>query len=188
MFITFILMSGMAAIAEPMVITLIGEKWIPSIIYLQLLCFVGMFYPLHALNLNMLQVQGRSDLFLRLEIIKKILAVPTILFGVFYGIKILILGMMINTISEYYLNSYWSGKNIGYSFFEQVKDIFPSFLLAVCVSISVFITGNYINLDMHWILGIQIFEGLILTVILAELFKISSYLYIKEIAFEKLRK
>src|SRR5690554_362573 len=69
MFITFILMIGMAAVAEPMIHTLIGAKWEPAIIYLQMLCFVGMMYPLHALNLNMLQVQGRSDLFLKLEII-----------------------------------------------------------------------------------------------------------------------
>ena len=63
MFITFVLMMGMAAVAEPMVIVLIGEPWRPCIIYLQMLCFVGMMYPLHSLNLNMLKVQGRSDLF-----------------------------------------------------------------------------------------------------------------------------
>lgn len=82
-------MLGMAAVAEPMIITLIGEKWRPSIVYLQMLCFVGMMYPLHALNLNMLQVSGRSDLFLKLEVIKKILAIPTIVIGVIWGIKIM---------------------------------------------------------------------------------------------------
>ena len=61
----------MAAVAEPMIITLIGEQWRPSIIYLQMLSFVGMMFPLHAINLNMWQVQGRSDLFLKLEVIKK---------------------------------------------------------------------------------------------------------------------
>jgi len=71
MLITFVLMLGMAAVAEPMIITLIGEKWRPSIIYLQMLSFVGMMYPLHALNLNMLKVSGRSDIILKLEIIKK---------------------------------------------------------------------------------------------------------------------
>ncbi|WP_199898572.1 lipopolysaccharide biosynthesis protein [Prolixibacter bellariivorans] len=88
MLITFVLMLGMAATAKPMILTLIGEKWSPAIIYLQMLCFVGMFYPLHALNLNMLQVQGRSDLFLKLEIIKKILAIPTIIIGVYWGLKL----------------------------------------------------------------------------------------------------
>lgn len=129
MFITFILMLGMAAVAEPMIHTLIGAKWEPAIIYLQMLCFVGMMYPLHALNLNMLQVQGRSDLFLKLEVIKKIIAIPTIVIGVFFGIKMMIVGMMVNTLIAYYLNSYWSGVKIGYSFKQQVKDILPSFSL-----------------------------------------------------------
>lgn len=73
-YISFVILAGLAAIAEPMVITLIGEVWRPSIVYLQMLCFVGMLYPLQALNLNILQVQGRSDLYLRIEIIKKLLA------------------------------------------------------------------------------------------------------------------
>jgi len=116
MLITFVLMLGMAAVAEPLNISLIGEKWRPSIIYLQMLCFVGMLYPLQALNLNMLQVSGRSDLFLKLEIIKKILAVPSIVIGVIWGIKVMIVGMMVNTLIAYYFNSYWSGHFIGYSF------------------------------------------------------------------------
>ncbi len=74
---------GMTTIAEAMEILQIGEPWRPCIIYLQMLCFVGIMYPLHALNLNMLKVQGRSDLFLRLEIIKKSLAIPVILIGIF---------------------------------------------------------------------------------------------------------
>jgi O-antigen/teichoic acid export membrane protein len=79
MLITFLLMFGLAAVAKPMIIVLIGGKWLPSVIYLQLLCFVGMFYPLHAINLNMLNVLGRSDLFLKIEMIKKILAIPVII-------------------------------------------------------------------------------------------------------------
>ncbi len=130
MLITFVLMLGLAAVAEPMIITLIGEKWRPSIIYLQMLCFAGMLYPLHALNLNMLKVQGRSDLFLRLEIIKKALAIPVIIIGILFGIRIMIIGMIFNSFVAYYLNSYWSGKFIDYSMKQQVKDIMPSFLLA----------------------------------------------------------
>ncbi len=188
MLITFILMLGMAAIAKPMILTLVGEKWLPSVIYLQMLCFVGMFYPLHALNLNMLKVQGRSDLFLRLEIIKTMLAVPAIIIGILYGIKIMILGMLINTIIAYYLNSYWSGKFIGYSSFEQIKDIFPSFLLAFTMSVIIYIIGNVIDLPNIWILVIQIVTGAVLTIILAEIFKLNSYLNLKEIIFNQLGK
>ena len=95
MFITFILMIDMAAVAETLIVSLIGCKWLPSVVYLQMLCFAGMLYPLHALNLNMLNVQGRSDLFLKLEIIKKIIAMPVIMAGIFCGIKAMIGGMII---------------------------------------------------------------------------------------------
>ncbi|NHZ85060.1 MAG: oligosaccharide flippase family protein [Planctomycetia bacterium] len=186
MFITFVLMLGMSAIAKPMIVTLIGEQWLPSVIYLQMLCFVGMFYPLHALNLNMLQVQGRSDLFLRLEIIKKALSIPLIIIGILFGIKIMILGMLINTIIAYFINSFWSGKFIGYSSIEQVKDIFPSFLLAFTMALIVYIIGNVIDLPNIWILVTQITVGAVLTIILAEIFRLNSYLYIKEIIFNKL--
>lgn len=188
MLITFVFMLGMAAIAKPMILTLIGEQWLPSVIYLQMLCFVGMFYPLHALNLNMLKVLGRSDLFLRLEIIKTVLAVPVIIIGILYGIKIMILGMLINTIIAYYLNSFWSGKLIGYSSFEQVKDIFPSFLLAFTVAAIVYIIGNIIDFSNIWILVTQLIIGAVLTIIIAEIFKLNSYLYLKEIILNELGK
>ena len=143
MLITFVLMLGLAATARPMVLTLIGDKWEPCIIYLQLMCFVGMFYPLHALNLNMLQIQGRSDLFLRLEIIKKILAIPVIFIAIVYGIKSMIISMIILSLIAYYLNSYWSGRLIGYSFVEQLKDIVPSLILALIISAITFTQGIF---------------------------------------------
>jgi teichuronic acid exporter len=186
MLISFVLMMGMAAIAKPMIITLIGEKWLPSVIYLQLLCFVGMFIPLHALNLNMLEIQGRSDLFLRLEIIKKFLAVPVIFVGVFIGIKVMIVGMIVNTLVAYYLNSYWSGKFIGYSITSQVKDILPAFTLAVVVNGLVFLLGMMINISPILLFASQISLGIILTVGICELFKFQDYYYIKQIITDKL--
>jgi len=186
MFISLVLMAILAAVAEPMVITFIGEKWRPSIIYLQLLCFPGMFYPLHSLNLNMLNVKGRSDLFLKLEIIKKILVIPFIIIGIFYGIKVMILGMWINTIIAYYLNSYYSGKLIDLSIREQIKDIFPSFILAIIVGGVVFASGSLITAGY----GTELFVQLVLSVVLvfgiSELFKIEPYLDIKNIIRTKL--
>jgi len=186
MFITFILMLGMTAVAEPMIITLIGEKWRPSIIYLQMLCFVGMMYPLHALNLNMLQVSGRSDLFLKLEVIKKILAIPTIVIGVLWGIKIMILGMMVNTLIAYYLNSYWSGRFIGYSFKQQVVDILPSFGLALMMALFVYIPGLFLPFTYLWVLIIQIIAGALFILLFCEITRFKDYLFVKAIVFEKL--
>ena len=188
MLITFVLMFGMAAIAEPLVRVLIGEKWLPSVVYLQLLCFVGMFYPLHALNLNMLNVQGRSDLFLKLEVIKKTLAVPVIIFGIVYGIKILILGMIILSIIALYFNSYWSGKLIGYSFFQQIKDIIPSFILALLMGLIVFSIGTFLNVSPMLKLITQIPVGALIFIGIAEAVKLNDYLYMKVVFFEKLKR
>lgn len=186
MFITFVLMAGMAAMAEPMVIALIGEKWRSSVIYLQLLCFVGALYPLHALNLNMLNVQGRSDLFLKLEIIKKILAVPTIIIGIVWGIKVMILGMWFNSVFAYFLNSYYSGKLINYPVNEQLTDIMPSLFLALFMGVMVFIAGQAITTSYLSRLIIQLFMGGLLTVAACEIIKLDSYLNIKLIIKEKI--
>ena len=186
MFISFILMTGMAAIAEPMIIAFIGEKWRPSIIYLQMLCFVGALYPLHALNLNMLNVKGRSDLFLNLEIMKKILAVPTIIIGIIWGIRIMIFGMWINSLIAYFLNSYYSGRLINYPMGEQINDILPELLLALFIGGLVFFSGWLLPVNYLPKLIIQLVLGAILVLSLGELFKFESYMEIKEIVTTRL--
>lgn len=186
MFISFVLMIGLAVIAKPMVLTLLGEKWLPSVIYLQLLCFAGMLFPLHGLNLNMLNIKGRSDLFLKLEIIKKIIAIPTVVIGVFWGIKVMIIGMIINSLIAYFLNSYYSGKIIKYSIREQVADILPSFFIAVCMGIIVFWVGEFSPFGYIVELIIQTLLGGLLIFVFSELFKIDAYLYIKDIVKTKL--
>lgn len=186
MLITFLLMMCLAAIAKPLVLSLIGEKWVDSIIYLQLLCFVGMLYPLHALNLNMLQVSGRSDLFLKLEIIKKILAIPILVIGVFFGVKIMIIGMILSSLVSFYINSYWSGKFINYSIFEQIRDIVPSFAFSLSIGVLVFLFGKIIDVSFLKTLVLQIIFAVIISIILAEFLRLKDYLFLKNIAREKL--
>lgn len=188
MLITFTLMLGMAAVAKPMITVLIGEKWSPSVVYLQMLSVVGMMYPLHALNLNMLQVQGRSDLFLKLELIKKALAIPVILIGVYFGIKAMIAGMIINTFISYYINSYWSGKLIGYSIREQLKDLFPSFSIAFTVMIGIYFFGRVLPLNDLMQLIIQIISAVMLIFLFCEITKFKDYIFIKELLLEKINK
>ncbi|MEL7588549.1 MAG: MOP flippase family protein [Prolixibacteraceae bacterium] len=185
MLITFVLMMGMAAVAEPMIITLIGEKWRPAVVYLQMLSFVGMFYPLNALNLNMLQVMGRSDLFLKLEIIKKTLALPIILVGIFLGIKLMIAGMILNSMIAWYINSYWSGHLIGYSFRQQVKDILPAFALGLSMALIVYLIGRILILTPAWTLVIQVTAGAIYVFLMSELVKFPDYIFIKDIILER---
>lgn len=185
MLITFVLMIGMAASAEPMILALVGEKWLPSVIYLQLLCFAGVFYPLHALNLNVLNVKGRSDLFLKLEIFKKLLAIPVIAIGIYYGISEMIVAMIIVSFISYYLNSYYSGRLIQYNTLTQIKDILPSFLLASANGVFIYLIGYYMKAPPVITYITQIFASIIFIIGFAELFEMRDYLYLKAIVKEK---
>ncbi len=184
MLINFSVMLGMAAIARPMVLTLIGEKWLPSVPYLQLLCVVSMMYPLHSLNLNILKVKGRSDLFLRLEIIKKTLAIPVILIGIFIGIKAMIIGMIFNSFFAYFINSYYSSKLIDYSMSEQIKDILPDFGISISMAIIVFFTQLTISLSPLLKLIIGIVLGFMLVIGLSRIFAIDGYKELKNVIMD----
>lgn len=188
MFNSFVLMIGMSAAAESMVVTLIGKKWIPLVPYLQLLCFSGMFYPLHSLNLNILKIKGRSDLFLKLEIIKKILVIPTIIIGVFWGIKAMIIGMLVNSFIAYFLNSFWSGKMIDYSLKEQVRDILPSFNIAMIMGILVWLAGLFMHVSPPIVFLVQTVLGGFIVITIAHLIKLEAFIEIRDIIMNTLIK
>jgi len=185
--ITSVLMMLMIATAKPLVLVLIGEQWLPSVIYLQLLSVVGLFYPLQAINLNILKVFGRSDIFLRLEIIKKSLAVPVIIVGMFFGINWMIGCMIILSLISYFLNSFYSGQNIGYSSLQQLKDIGPSILLALLIGGIVFSIGLLLDLPDYLVLIIQLVAGGGIFILLGELSKMQDYIFMKEIFMGKLK-
>jgi teichuronic acid exporter len=187
MYISFVLMMLLAAIAKPMIIILIGEKWMQSVVYLQLLCFGGMLYPLHALNLNMLNVKGRSDLFLRLAVIQKLLAIPIIVFGVLTGIEVLIIGMVLLSFVAFFINSFFSGRLIGYSVREQILDIGPSFILGFSVALVIYLPTLFFNIPPMPLLSGQITIAFGLVILLSEVFRMNSYLEMKTIVSEKIR-
>jgi O-antigen/teichoic acid export membrane protein len=188
MFITSIVMICLAAASESIVLTLLGEKWIKSIPYLQLLSFVGILYPLHLLNLSILQVKGRSDLYLKLEIIKKLLGVPLIILGVIYGVKVMIIGMLISSILSYFVNSFWSAKFIDYTINDQLKDIFPSLVTSCFVGLIVYGIGKIIILPIYLELFLQILFGFITTIFISEFIKLNEYLYLKQALFNRIGK
>lgn len=187
MFLTFVLMLFLAAISKPLILLVLGEKWAPSIIYLQLLCFVGTLFPLHALNLNILQVLGRSDLFLRLEIIKKIIAIPLIFIAILWGIQIMIISTLFIGIITFFINSYWSGRLIKYSSFDQIKDITPSLIVAVVANLGVYILGEVTFFPKILLLLSQVTLGAVLTIFIAERIHLDSYCLLKRIFLEKIR-
>ena len=184
---TFVLMLGVAACAESMIYVLIGEQWLECVSMLQIICTYGMLYPLHALNLNILQVQGRSDLFLRLEIIKKIIAVGPLLLGIFVDIYLMLAGSIVTSLISYYLNAYYSGPFLNYSIKEQVKDILPSFGVAVAMAVPVF-AMSFIPLNPFILLPLQIVAGAIITILICEVTKLPEYLELKGIAMPIINK
>lgn len=141
LFLHFPLMIGLWAIADPLFRLLLTDKWAPSIPYFQILCIVGLFYPLHVLNLNILKVKGRSDLFLRLEIIKKVNIVLAIVLTYRYGIIVMLYGQVITSIIAYLINSYYSGHLISYSQWDQIKDLLPALGSAVLMGVLMYVVG-----------------------------------------------
>lgn len=162
MFITAVSMFFLGAISEPLLYCLIGPKWHEAATYLPLICISGSLYPLHAINLNMLQVQGRSDLFLGLEIAKKIIGLLPLSVCIFYGVLPMLYVNLVTGLICYFLNSYFPGKLLGYTSWMQLKDIAPSYGLATLIAFSVFFLKylpitNWAILPLQIVLGVSIF-------------------------------
>ena len=182
-FISSISMLILGAIAEPLILTLIGEKWLPSVPILQLLCFVGLLYPLCDFNLTILKVKGKSGLILKLEIIKRILSIPVIIIGIMYGINALIIGMIVLSLFEFLINSYFSGKEISYTLKEQILNNLPSISVAFVVSSLIYYLSLRLELSNLLILFICLTLAMIMVVLISEIFKIKAYLNIKKTFF-----
>jgi O-antigen/teichoic acid export membrane protein len=134
----------LVVIAEPLFRFLITEKWLPAVPFFQILCLSGILYPLHAYNLNILKVKGRSDLILKLEFVKKIIAVVGILSILPFGIYGLLYFQLIFSVGSCFINSYYSGELIAYPVKEQLADIFPAIFLSVCTGLLCFFIDAFL--------------------------------------------
>lgn len=187
MFVTCICMISLGAVAEPLIYCLIGEKWHQAATFLPLICISMSLYPLHAINLNMLQVQGRSDIFLYLEIIKKIIAIGPLCIGIFFDIYWMLATSIVTGIIAFFLNSYYTGKRLGYSSWKQLKDVAPSYGVAFAVALAVYFL-KYLPLS-HWIiLPMQIVVGILVFFTVCEKTKLNEYIEIKNIAISTINK
>lgn len=174
MFVTAILMISMGAVAEPLIYCLIGPQWHEAATYLPLICISMSLYPLHAINLNMLQVQGRTDIFLYLEIIKKTLAIGPICLAIFVNIYWMLVGTIIIGFISFFLNSYYTGKRLGYTPWMQLRDIAPSFVVAVVVAVSVYFL-KYLPFSFWLVLPLQILVGATVFFFTCRLTKLEEY-------------
>ena len=187
MLASFVLLFGLAAVADSLVVVLIGPQWQEAAHYLQILCFSACLYPLHAINLNMLQVQGRSDLFLKLEIVKKIIAIGPLLLGIFIDIDWMLWGSLVTSIIAYFLNARYSGTLIGYPIKAQIRDILPSFGVAAVMAACVW-PLVLLNLRPIWMLLVQLCAGAAVAFGLCEAFRLPEYLEMKDTALGFLRR
>lgn len=153
-FIVFPLMIGLAAVADPLIRVILTDKWAESIPLLRILCFALMLYPIHAINLNLLQVKGRSDLFLRLEVYKKIIGVITLCITIPLGITAMCIGRIFTSYIALVMNTYYTGKLINLGFFLQMKDFAPTMLNSCIMSVLVYgVTISFHNPMIQLLLG-----------------------------------
>ena len=163
-FIVFPLMMGLAAVAFPMIRIVLTPKWEGCSLYLQIICFALMWYPIHAINLNLLQVKGRSDLFLRLEIIKKIVGVCIMCITIPLGITAMCIGMVASSLISLFINTYYTGKLINIGCLKQMRDLTPIFINSLImggiVYFSIQISDNDIlQLSLSIIVGVLSYIG-----------------------------
>lgn len=164
-FIVFPVMMGMAALARPLVISMVTDKWIECVPYLQVLCFSLMWYPVHAINLNLLKVKGRSDLFLRLEIIKKTITTVVIIISVPFGIMGICIGAIFTSVFCLVVNTYYTGKFIHVGFFRQMMDMVPTLLASFAMGSVIYFAvipfdNDIIKLAIGIPLGILVYLGI----------------------------
>lgn len=174
MFLSVILLFFLGAISEPLLFCLIGPKWKEAADYLPLLCIAGSLYPLHSLNLNMLEIQGRSDIFLGLEIVKKFMAILPLYVGAVYGVMEMLYINLLTSIFSFFLNSHFSGKQIGYGSWIQIKDVAPIYFVGFLFSTFVFIM-KYLPFSYWIILPCQLCLGSVFILISCKLFKINEF-------------
>ena len=187
MFVTAICMISLGAVAEPLIYCLIGPQWHEAATYLPLICISMSLYPLHSINLNMLQVLGRSDIFLYLEILKKIIGILPICIGIFVDIYWMLIASILIGFVSLYLNSWYTGKALGFTFWKQLRDIAPSFGVAFTIALSVFFF-KYLPISNWGILPMQIIVGVIVGIVTCRIIKIEEYKEINTIIAKSLNR
>ncbi len=129
-YLMFPMMAGLAVCAEPFVRLLLTEKWLPSVPYMQVFCLMYAFYPLHTANLNAVKAMGRSDIFLKLEILKKLISTVLLVASVNLGVYAIALSQLLSCLMAAVINAWPNRRLLGYSFLSQLRDVLPALLLS----------------------------------------------------------
>jgi len=184
-FIIFPLCLGIGAISYPLINVLYTKTWIGAAVLLQILVFSAMFRPIHAINLNLLQVIGRSDLFFRLEIIKKVIAVILLCITLPMGLNAMCYGEVILSITSLFINTHYTGKLLDLGFLKQIRDIMPSLLLSLVLFSICKLVSSYLGLGLSSLL-ISIPIGIIFYLGIAFILRFNEFELLKSIIKEEL--
>lgn len=171
------LMMGMAFCAEPIVHLVLADKWLPCVPYLRIFCITYMFWPIHTANLNAINAMGRSDWFLKLEVIKKIMGMTILLSTMWFGVMAMAYSLLVSNVLSQIINSWPNRKLLNYSYLDQVKDFAPGILLAVFMGVCVYFIG-YIPLPIILTLVIQIIAGATIFIALSAILKLEEFEYL----------
>jgi len=186
-FILFPMMIGLMVIAEPFVKIVLTDKWLPAVLFMQLLCVSYVLWPIHTINLQAISAMGRSDIFLKLEIIKKIIGIIAIIISCPFGIVSMITMKIVTSIISTFINSYPNKELLDYRFKDQLLDILPYMLLSILMGFLTFIF-KYVISNTIILLITQIIFGFSLYILGANLLKLDAYVYLINIMKEKIRR
>lgn len=178
-----------ALLAHQIVILVLGEQWLPIVPLFQVLTISYVFYPIHSLNINILSVFGRSDLFLKLEVVKKITILIVVAVCFNFGIMGLVWSSVINSMLALIINTHYSGKFLNYPTKNQIMDLFPTIAIVIITIVVVYffqIAFNPINLTLQIILSFIV--GLLTIIFISERTKLAPYINIKQLILEQLKK
>lgn len=193
-FLILPMMAGLAAVAEPLTLVVLGEKWLPAVAFIQICCFSYAFWPIHTTNLSAINAVGRSDVFLKLEIIKKCYGIAVLAIAIYAFCSPIGIAMSAAVTAPLgsFVNAYPNKKLLNYGFIEQMKDFLPSFLLSVIMGFGVYIGGRVMMEELALppvlLLFIMCIGGVFLYFGLAWLFRMESLDYLLKNAKELLRK
>ncbi len=171
------IMIGIAFVAEPLIKLLLTEKWLPCVFYLRIFCITYMFYPIHTANLNAIKAMGRSDLFLKLEIAKKIVGFITILTSMWFGVEAIAYSLLVYSVMCQIINAWPNRKLLNYGYLMQLKDILPGIILALAMGLCT-LPVTFLEFSDIVTLVLQVMIGVVVYIGGSWLFKLESFYYV----------
>lgn len=170
-------MIGLAAISKNFVEFLLTEKWLPCVPYMCVFCLTYVFYPIHTCNLNAIKALGRSDLFLKLEIIKTVVGIIIVICTMRFGVWAICLGGIVSSVASQIINAWPNKRLLNYSYFEQLKDIIPTLALSSVMGVIVWTVGKFVNAIWASLI-LQIFTGIVFYILGSWVMKIQAFEYL----------